>query len=475
MVSLATWLETHQEQLVASAIHHLSTHEALRKQTEGPVRWFFDSLIETIAQGKQDRLEALLRNWVTMCSIPINGETVGILPVLGVFKRAIWQEFQADPPPESALELAIQLDNTLASAVEFLSKIEAAALFDAFSHRLAAQQQTNTNLVDTTKDSFVSVAAHELKTPLTVIEGYMNMLKLELHDTASPRAALMLQGIHSGVARMRNLIEDLIDVSLIEIGLLSIDLQPVWLHRLLDIIETETREVLKQRGLTLSISRDTIPTEPTIGDPERLLKAIQKIVMNAVKYTPDGGQITITGRNLSGFVDLVIEDTGIGIPTENLERIFEKFSALGDISRHSSSQVNFKGGGPGLGLVIAKGIIEAHGGTIWAESSGFDEEKCPGSHFHLMLPMRNVGSGEGMAPLVATAAGTLVEALSRTQGTVADTVGAAREKAQDEMPGESIPALATESPSPLNEGGAKNRHKSPISAGANDTTDECNS
>jgi signal transduction histidine kinase len=199
----------------------------------------------------------------------------------------------------------------------------------------------------------------------------------------------------------------MIDVSLLEVDLLRLEFQPVWLRRLFDIVETESHDAVKARKLTLEIKRDTIPAKPLVGDPERLLKAFQKVLANAIKYTPDGGKITIYGRPLNGFVEIIIEDTGIGIAPENLDAIFEKFAFVGDPALHSSGKVKFKGGGAGLGLVIAKGIVEAHGGSIWADSPGADEEKLPGSRFHLMIPARDVGSGEGMAPIVAKAASML--------------------------------------------------------------------
>jgi signal transduction histidine kinase len=124
------------------------------------------------------------------------------------------------------------------------------------------------------------------------------------------------------------------------------------------------------------------------ADPERLYQVYRNILSNAFKYTPDGGRIVIDGRLLPGFVEVTITDTGIGIdPVEHL-RIFEKFGRLGNVSLHSSGKTKFKGGGPGLGLPIAKGIIEAHGGTIWVESEGYSEEKCPGATFHTLLPIR---------------------------------------------------------------------------------------
>ena len=118
------------------------------------------------------------------------------------------------------------------------------------------------------------------------------------------------------------------------------------------------------------------------------MQAIQNVISNAIKYTPDGGKITIDGRTLPGFIEVIVADTGIGISTENQSLIFEKFGQLGRVELHSSGKTKFKGGGPGLGLPIARGILEAHGGSIWVESDGHDEIKCPGSTFHILVPAR---------------------------------------------------------------------------------------
>jgi signal transduction histidine kinase len=107
----------------------------------------------------------------------------------------------------------------------------------------------------------------------------------------------------------------------------------------------------------------------------------------------------VDGRTLPGFVEIIIEDTGIGIDPDDHTRIFEKFSSLGESSLHSSGKTKFRGGGPGLGLPITKGILEAHGGAIWVESEGYDELKCPGSKFHILLPLRKQPPDGKMAKL----------------------------------------------------------------------------
>jgi len=110
----------------------------------------------------------------------------------------------------------------------------------------------------------------------------------------------------------------------------------------------------------------------------------------------------VDGRKLPGFFEVTICDTGIGIAPDDSQVIFEKFVRLGNTSLHSSSKIKFKGGGPGLGLRIAKGILESHGGAIWVESHGYDEKLCPGSTFHLLIPMRTVSPDARMARLFAS-------------------------------------------------------------------------
>ena len=130
---------------------------------------------------------------------------------------------------------------------------------------------------------------------------------------------------------------------------------------------------------------------PTItADRERLEQAFSCLVQNAIKYTPDGGSITVTGQYIEeeSTIHVSVRDTGMGIPTSELERIFERFYVLEDTQLHHTSKTALMGGGLGLGLTVARGIIEAHGGRIWAESEGYDETRLPGSTFHILLPLR---------------------------------------------------------------------------------------
>jgi signal transduction histidine kinase len=129
------------------------------------------------------------------------------------------------------------------------------------------------------------------------------------------------------------------------------------------------------------------------ADPDLLYKAFHHLIMNAIKYTPDGGEITVSGRTLSGRseVEVAVKDTGIGVAPEHKEVVFEKFFQTGEVLLHSSGKTKFKGGGPGLGLAIARGVIQAHHGSIWLESPGRDEAKNPGTTFYVRLPISGNG------------------------------------------------------------------------------------
>jgi signal transduction histidine kinase len=253
-------------------------------------------------------------------------------------------------------------------------------------------EATNNTLerLDRSKSDFIAVAAHELKTPLTLIDGYSSMVRERFEGQKEETdIILMLDGIGNGTRRLREIIDDMIDVSKIDNDLLMLNFQPVWIDRIISSVCDEFQEVVAKRQLDFVFRKFQGINELTFGDGERLCQVFRNIISNAVKFTPDGGKILVSGKKLPGFIEITVDDSGIGIDPKDQRRIFEKFSKLGDATLHSSGKTKFKGGGPGLGLAIAKGIIEAHGGAIWVESEGYDEIKLPGSIFHVLLPVRS--------------------------------------------------------------------------------------
>ncbi len=242
--------------------------------------------------------------------------------------------------------------------------------------------------MDKMKTNFIQVSAHELRTPLTVIMGYSQMLEMDTkHD---PELNSMVQGILEGSERMTGIVESMLDVSRIDSNTLSIRKTNLRFEKVLDKVVKEFDKALIERKIKMDVQGiHELPSVP--GDRELIAKVFHHIVMNAIKFTPDGGQITVSGRYLNGkeppSVEITVRDTGIGIDSSMHKTIFEKFGQAGDYLMHSSGRTKFKGGGPGLGLAIARGIVEAHGGRIWVESAGHDETSFPGSAFFVVLPV----------------------------------------------------------------------------------------
>jgi signal transduction histidine kinase len=245
--------------------------------------------------------------------------------------------------------------------------------------------------LDRLKSDFIVLVSHELRTPLTLISGYTHLLNERLKQAGemipAPLVAADAQGLSVGVTRMREVVNEIIGVARIASGTLDLALGPVRLSEIVEDAHAELRQVCQQRRLKVQIG--DLKRLPMIeGDGTQLRTALEQVLGNAIKYTPDGGSIFVVGRAVDNHaVDLIIRDTGIGIPLEDQRRIFEQFYVLGAIQHHSTSKSAFQGGGLGLGLAIAKGIIEAHNGRIWVESERRDPDRLPGSTFHILLPI----------------------------------------------------------------------------------------
>ncbi|MBN1248911.1 MAG: response regulator [Anaerolineae bacterium] len=247
------------------------------------------------------------------------------------------------------------------------------------------------------KSDFVVLAGHELRTPLTVIYGYLQILQANpnIPGNAELEGSPMhlLSKVSEAVERLSEVIQDILNVSLIDANRLDLSREPVFLGSIIQSVLTNLKNFGPARRVAFSLGSGLKQAPILQGDPRRLHQALSNILSNAVKYTPDGGTIYIDAENLEDVVHLWVRDTGVGIPPRELGRIFERFYVLEDTGRHSTSKTAFKGGGLGLGLAVAKGIIEAHNGKVWAESPGCDEAKLPGSTFHILLPHTNPFSG----------------------------------------------------------------------------------
>lgn len=225
--------------------------------------------------------------------------------------------------------------------------------------------------LDKLKNDFIAIASHELRTPLSVILGYATFLKEDAQGDASAHATAVM----NSALRMRNLIEDMINLRYVKMGQTDLEREHIPLAAIFQSAQNDVQSMVEAKGHTLTV--DTPPMSlVVVVDRIKLGMAITNLLNNANKFTPSGGQIRLSYQRKPRAVWITVQDTGVGIPQDQLERIFEEFHQVED-------HMTRRHGGMGLGLAIAKAFVAAHGGSIWAESDGPGR----GSTFTINLPL----------------------------------------------------------------------------------------
>lgn len=400
------WRQQVAAQLARGADVRLSFGEELDR--------FFERLVQVVETGDPAWLDPILDIWALRRPLSeLKLDQASLAPVVDQMLLSFYNTASQALPATDALALVGAVLPVFFHIYAYTNQAEARQNFENYARELEAARLSLEQL-DKSKSDFIAVAAHELKTPLTLIDGYGAMLQESLTTSGEDeRQAILLQGIETGTRRLQEIIDDMIDVSMIDNKLLALNFQPVWMDRIVNLIVEEQAANVSSRRQTLEVNPFPGFNSLIYADSERLMQALGNLVSNAIKFTPDQGRITIGGRSLPGFMELTITDTGIGIALEDQNRVFDKFAGIRDASLHSSSKTKFKGGGPGLGLAIAKGIIDAHGGTIWIESEGYNEQACPGTTFHVLLPARERPPDEQIAQLfdgISTEFAAIIEA-----------------------------------------------------------------
>jgi two-component system phosphate regulon sensor histidine kinase PhoR len=235
---------------------------------------------------------------------------------------------------------------------------------------LLVQDLTRVRRLETVRRDFISNVSHELRTPLASLKALTETLQSgALSDPeAGPR---FLSRIHTEVDALTQMTQELLDLSRIESGQVELNYTPLSPKQLLSVAAERMRAQAERAGLTLTVHcADDLPH--IRADQARLEQVLVNLIHNAVKFTKPGGEIVLEAEAVEGGVRCAVQDTGIGIESESLPRIFERFYRV-DSSR--------TGSGTGLGLSISKHIVEAHGGRIWAES-----ELGRGSTFYFLIP-----------------------------------------------------------------------------------------
>jgi signal transduction histidine kinase len=258
---------------------------------------------------------------------------------------------------------------------------------------IADLQKTNKVLrqLDRNKLEFIQIAAHELRTPLTVLHGYTNMMRTFPETHTNALLSEVTDGIMRGTDRINEVVNMMLDLTRIGSETWKVSSVPVPLMKIIDDLILGFEKATTDRRIQLTV-RHAQGTPDILGDPDLIQKALYQLIVNAIKYTPDGGKILLTTRPTvmeddAPCVEVAVRDRGIGLDAEHHDLIFEKFYQVGTVALHSSGKTTFKGGGPGLGLALVRGVARAHGGKVWVESAGHDEVNFTGSTFYLLLPL----------------------------------------------------------------------------------------
>lgn len=262
-----------------------------------------------------------------------------------------------------------------------------AFVLDLTEHnRLAAERtlRIQAQTADQTKDEFLAVVSHELRTPLGVVLNSVRVL--QRGGLGEPQAAAILDRIDRSTRLQARLIDDLLNVSRIIAGKLQVDKKPVPVLPIVAAAVGALRAEAKDKGVEIRTALDT-PPAPVLGDPERLQEIALNLIVNAIKFTPPGGYVEVSLGSRAGRVVLTVRDTGRGIAPELIPHIFDRFRQGDAGGRH---------GGLGLGLAIVRHLVEAHDGTVRAESPG----PGGGAVFTVELPLH---AGDGEAAVVRVA------------------------------------------------------------------------
>jgi histidine kinase len=271
--------------------------------------------------------------------------------------------------PVSAMSMATQriADGRYDERVPVEGEDELAQLAARFN-----QMAEKLNQVETMRRRLIGDVSHELRTPLTAIKGSME----GLIDGVLPATEETYQQIHAEADRLNRLVDDLQELSRVEARAYGLNPRPLDVSALLQTVTKRLTPQFEMKRISLDLK--LAPDLPRVlADEDRAVQILTNLVGNALQYTPENGKINIAAQRVDQEVLITIRDTGLGIPPEHLPHIFDRFY------RADKSRSRRAGGGSGIGLTIARALVEAHGGRIWAESPGEDQ----GSTFSFTLPI----------------------------------------------------------------------------------------
>ncbi|MFC1671880.1 ATP-binding protein [Planctomycetota bacterium] len=232
---------------------------------------------------------------------------------------------------------------------------------------------TKAREVERMKNELISNVSHELRTPLTTVKEFVAILLDGLAGELKEEQKEYLHIVRSNIDRLARIVSDLLDISRLESGSIQLSLEPVSVVRTVRQAAATLRPSMEEAGISFTID---LPTDlpAAYGDSDRILQIFLNLITNAIKYTPSGGEITISGRELPRKLELSVSDTGEGIPEDRLKEVFDRFLQLGRVPGPGAR-------GIGLGLAIVKELVKMHRGKVWVES-----KLGEGSRFSFTVP-----------------------------------------------------------------------------------------
>ncbi len=362
-------------------------------------------------------------NWHAFLAVPFiaEGETLGVLFIFDrgnrVFNREDVRLLQAIGRQLGPLLRNAELFDELQwqHRLNFASLRELERSRSTLRDNLEQLEQHHRTLqsLNQMKSTFLSLASHELRTPLTTILSGTEFLQDEAAQLLGENEMRALDVIMCGSRRLNHVVDDLLEAARLEAKALYMAHEAFNPWLMINELLADFRPNCETRKLRLELQ--DFPDNTMIrGDVHHLQRAFGRLLENAIKFTSEGGWVRIAGRVLQqeevstlieklsafsesffdgvlveSYLEIAISDSGVGLEQDDQIRIFDKFQEVGDISRHSTSQARFGGKGIGLGLTLAKGIIETHAGMVWVESAGPDQGSC----FSALLPLVSPDEG----------------------------------------------------------------------------------
>jgi PAS domain S-box-containing protein len=343
-------------------------------------------LIESVADSNErypmiERLAAVTGSHALVAlPLSVKGRTIGAMGLS--FPRA--QSFGED---DRAFMLAL--------AQQCAQALERASLYET-EQRLRAEAETANRL----KDEFLATVSHELRTPLTAIVGWSSMLRTG--DFDQPTTARAIETIERNALAQTQIIEDLLDVSRIITGKVTLDPRPVELNGIVEAALDSVRPAAATKGITLKSETEAgVGLAVVLGDPARLQQVMWNLLANAVKFTPAGGEVAVRLSRAGSHVRIAVADTGQGISRDFLPYVFDRF-------RQADGTITRAHGGLGLGLAIVRHLVEIHGGTVAAESEG----EGRGATFNIELPVADPDRGAAESQKLSASLAEVAAAVS---------------------------------------------------------------